>query len=87
MDFLLKGRTICETDGQLKFSNGDQSGGNPLWAEKQREDRLRELGFEVVRGYWSDGADLTRLATELHRALARAALDPSPLRGHQQPAP
>ena len=92
VDFLLQGRTICETDGRAKYlgednySGGDEPGGNALWAEKQREDRLRELGFEVVRGYWSDGADLTRLDTELHRAFARAALDPSPLRGHQRPA-
>ena len=84
VDFLLNGRTVCETDGRMKYAAKEQPGDQPLWAEQQREDRLRELGFEVVRGYWSDGADLTRLATELRRAFARAALDPSPLRGSQR---
>ena len=83
VDFLLKGRTVFETDGRGKYTDAGRYDGNALWAEKQRADRLRELGFEVVRGYWSDGADLTRLATELRRACARAELDPSPLRGHQ----
>ena len=79
VDFLLKGRTICEVDGRLKYDDSAA-----LWAEKQREDRLRELGFEVVRGYWSDGANPARLASELQRAFVRAALNPSPLRGHQR---
>ena len=75
VDFLLEGRTICEVDGRLKYDDS-----SALWAEKQREDRLRELGFEVVRGYWSDGADLTRLAGDLQRAFVRSALNPAPLR-------
>ena len=79
VDFLLKGRTICEVDGRLKYEDS-----GTLWAEKQREDRLRELGFEVVRGYWSDGVNPMRLAGELQRAFVRAALNPSPLRGQQR---
>lgn len=42
-------RTVGEADGRLKYV--DQAA---LWFEKQREDRLREAGFEVVRFGWAD---------------------------------
>jgi hypothetical protein len=71
-------RTVCETDGRLKYaelgSDDRAVAGMPLWDEKLREDRLRDLGLEVVRGYWSDGDDDgARLAERLRRAFARGA--------------
>lgn len=80
VDFLWREhRTVLEVDGRLEYRDRDDvSPGDrlrdPLFAEKQREDRLRELGLEVVRGYWSDGDDRGRdLADRLRRAFARAA--------------
>jgi Protein of unknown function (DUF559) len=50
VDFLWKQEaTVGEADGQLKYRQPAT-----LWYEKQREDRLRELGFEVVRWGWDD---------------------------------
>lgn len=69
-------RTVLEMDGRKKYVD-DESGGadartTPLWFEKLREDRIRDTGLEVVRGYWSDvtgaGDDL---AARLERAFAR----------------
>lgn len=80
VDFLWREhRTVLEVDGRIKYRDRDDvSPGDrlrdPLFAEKQREDRLRELGLEVVRGYWSDRDDRGRdLADRLRRAFARAA--------------
>jgi putative AbiEi antitoxin of type IV toxin-antitoxin system/uncharacterized protein DUF559 len=42
-------RTIGEADGAGKYTAP-----SALMAEKRREDRLRELGFEVVRFDWDD---------------------------------
>lgn len=66
-------RTVCETDGQMKYAGDDgRERRGPLWQEKLREDRLRDLGLEVVRGYWSDGEDGgAALAARLRRAFAR----------------
>lgn len=62
-------RTVCELDGQLKYADRQV-----LWQEKRREDAVRDLGLEVVRGYWSDGADGGRaLAARLRRAFVRGA--------------
>jgi len=42
-------RTIVEIDGKTKYSDPEV-----LWREKRREDRLRELGYQVVRLSWAD---------------------------------
>ncbi len=61
-------RTIVEFDGMLKYrSEGD------LRAEKQREDWLRELGYEVVRLTWADLAKPERVASLILAAFARSA--------------
>lgn len=80
VDFVwLEHRTVCEVDGRLKYvGTGQTRPGDalrdPLFTEKQREDTLRELGLEVVRGYWSDGADRgLRLAGKIRRAFERGA--------------
>lgn len=68
----LQHRTVVEMDGRLKY---DQDQGS-LWREKLREDALRDLGLEVVRGYWSDGPDGAALVERVRRAFARAATRP-----------
>ena len=57
VDYLFRAqRTIGEFDGRLKYRLAS-AGGNPedaLWREKLREDRLRSLGYAVVRITWAD---------------------------------
>ncbi|HEX2499769.1 MAG TPA: type IV toxin-antitoxin system AbiEi family antitoxin [Actinomycetes bacterium] len=70
VDFLWREqRTVGEADGRLKYGSIDV-----LYREKQREDRLRELGFEVVR--W-DATDLRHnpaaTAARIRAAFARGA--------------
>jgi hypothetical protein len=70
VDFLWeKERTVLEADGRLKYdANGS------LWREKLREDALRDLGFEVVRAYWSDGRDSgAEMAGKVRRAFGMNA--------------
>lgn len=63
-------RTVCEVDGRLKYQ--DRERGDVLWQEKLREDTLRDLGLEVVRGYWSDGRTRGRsLVERVTRGFAR----------------
>lgn len=78
VDFLFREqRTVAESDGKVKYVDSDDQPRTPaeeLWREKRREDALRELGFEVVRGYFDDRADGgAALADRLRRAFARAA--------------
>jgi hypothetical protein len=93
-------RTVLETDGRKKYVTGDQPQHDGLakdgvvWQEKLREDRLRDCGLEVVRGYWSDGDDGGAALTErLRRAFARGSRAPAgreyvlgpPVRPHARP--
>jgi hypothetical protein len=51
VDFLVNGTmVIIEFDGKVKYAAGDPS---VLWHEKRREDRLRRLGYVVVRVTWA----------------------------------
>ena len=50
----------------------DDPTGLTLFKEKLREDRLRALGFVVVRVTWSDLANPARLLARVHAALAAA---------------
>ena len=64
----LEHRTVAEADGRLKYS-----GARDLWEEKRREDRLRDIGFEVVRFTWDDAfRHPAELAARVRRAFARA---------------
>ena len=64
VDFLLDDApVVIEFDGRVKYGRGAdeldpfgrrRSGQEVLWQEKRREDRLRELGYEVVRVVWSE---------------------------------
>jgi len=76
-DFGWRGqRTLGEFDGRVKYGREFQPGRTVeevVWREKQREDRLRELGWEVVRWTWADLYVPGLLAERLHRAFARSA--------------
>ena len=66
-------RTVAEADGALKYSSA-----NDLFAEKRREDRLREAGFEVVRYTWDEilrtpQVVVARILAAFERAARRAA--------------
>jgi hypothetical protein len=65
-------RTVLEMDGRIKYEEEGRPEKGVAWQEKLREDRLRDCGLEVVRGYWSDGDDGgAALAERLRRAFAR----------------
>jgi hypothetical protein len=69
-------RTLGEFDGRVKYGRLLRPGQRPedvLWAEKQREDALRDLGWQVVRWTWADLDREVLLADRLHRAFRRAA--------------
>lgn len=71
VDFLVKGtKVIVEFDGKVKFASGDPS---VLWAEKRREDRLRAMGYTVVRLTWADLESPGKAVAKVRRALQAAA--------------
>ncbi len=83
VDFLWpEQRVVGEFDGRLKYRRPED-----LWAEKRREDRLRE-GYEVVRWVWSDVVgDFRPVAGRIRAAFARGAARvarplPHPLLGY-----
>ncbi|NNM45673.1 type IV toxin-antitoxin system AbiEi family antitoxin domain-containing protein [Knoellia koreensis] len=71
VDFLVGERVVVEFDGLVKYSGAD--GREALAAEKQREDRLRAAGYEVVRLTWADLKDPERVARMIRQAAARSA--------------
>lgn len=67
-DFLFRDQwTVVEFDGALKYATTAD-----LVAEKLREDRLRELGYEVVRVTWADLEHPARVVARIRAAFARA---------------
>ena len=78
VDFCFKQqRVVVECDGQIKYRKGSSWQAKPeetLWAEKLREDKVRDQGYEVVRSYAKDGQDAgAALCRRIHQAAARAA--------------
>lgn len=71
VDLLVAGRVVVEFDGLVKYEGAD--GRTALAAEKAREDRLRALGYEVVRITWADLEHPGRVAALVRAALARAS--------------
>ena len=66
-------RTVAEADGALKYGTVTD-----LFAEKRREDRLREAGHEVVRYTWDEALRCPELvAARILRAFERAARRPA----------
>lgn len=72
VDFLIKGtKVVIEFDGKVKYADDD---GTALFAEKKREDRLRRLGYIVVRVIWADLERPAILLAKVRQAMAIAAL-------------
>jgi very-short-patch-repair endonuclease len=68
VDFLVDGtRVIIEFDGKVKYAAGDPK---VLWDEKRREDRLRRLGYLVVRITWAQLERPGAVAAAVRAALA-----------------
>jgi hypothetical protein len=73
VDFLVaQQRTVVEFDGLVKYEGYD--GRAAPAQEKRREDRLRALGYQVVRLTWADLADPQRVKAMLEQAFARQHL-------------
>ena len=71
----LSNRTVGEFDGRVKYGRDGPNAENRdvLWREKQREDRLRALGLEVVRWTWADLDHPDEIARRIRTAWQRAA--------------
>ena len=62
-------RTVAEADGALKYRTPAD-----LFEEKRREDRMRDLGEEVVRYTWEEALRRPQLlAARMRRAFVRSA--------------
>ena len=74
VDFLFwEWKVIGEFDGESKYDSK-----RVLLDEKYREDRLRDLGWVVVRWNWRDLDDPRALLRRFEHARARAAALPQP---------
>jgi hypothetical protein len=66
---------VGEFDGRLKYRVAPgaepEEAGRVVFLEKQREDRIRELGYEVVRWVYADLFVPERLVARVGAALAR----------------
>ncbi|WP_109473765.1 hypothetical protein [Ornithinimicrobium cavernae] len=69
---MLRGhKVIVEFDGLVKYAGLD--GRRALAAEKMREDRLRRLGYAVVRLTWRDLDNPARVRSLIEAAIRQAA--------------
>ena len=67
-------RTVGEFDGRVKYGRllrPGQDPGDVVFAEKRREDELRDLGWQVVRWTWSDLEEGALIEQRLRRAFLR----------------
>jgi hypothetical protein len=65
---------LGEFDGRIKYGRllrPGQDPGDAVFAEKRREDDLRDAGWGVVRWTWADLRQPERLAERVRRALQR----------------
>lgn len=68
--------TLGEFDGRVKYGallRPGQRVEDVVWAEKRREDALRDLGWQVVRWTWADLLKPWLIADRLRRAFSRSA--------------
>jgi very-short-patch-repair endonuclease len=73
VDFLFAAEgTIVEFDGRVKYGRDGDVAAGVVVREKLREDRLRELGYEIVRITWADLAHPERTAARIRAAFGRA---------------
>ena len=81
-------RVIGEFDGDAKYLDdaflGDMSTREAILAEKKREDRLRALGYQVVRWDWQAATNAALLRRKL--SAAGITVQKSPPRGPIPPA-
>ncbi|WEV78993.1 hypothetical protein O9K63_04105 [Janibacter cremeus] len=63
-------RVLIEFDGKVKYTDG---GVDALFREKKREDRLRALGYVLVRVTWADLFHSERIVAAVSAALMAAA--------------
>lgn len=63
-------RVLIEFDGKIKYTDG---GPDALFREKKREDRIRALGYVVIRLTWADLFHSERVLRAVRDALAHAA--------------
>jgi hypothetical protein len=74
----LERRTLGEFDGRGKYGLVpgalSQAAAEVLWLEKRGEDRLRALGWEIVRWTWRDLFHPEQLAAQVRAAFRRALL-------------
>lgn len=67
-------RTIVEFDGKIKYTGEltpDVDPADVLWREKKREDRLRTMGFQIVRLTWADLANPQAVGARVRAAFGR----------------
>lgn len=67
-------RTLGEFDGRVKYGRllrPGETAGDVVYAEKLREDAMRDLGCQVVRWTYADLMTPAVIATKLQRAFAR----------------
>ena len=72
---------LGEFDGRIKYTGEGaygRSSTDAIMEEKQRENRLRDLGWSLVRWTYADLHHPDRLAGIVADALARAAMLPTP---------
>lgn len=72
-------RTLGEFDGRVKYGQllrPGQDASDVVFAEKVREDALRDLGWQVVRWVWDDLSQPQRLIERLNRAFERGRRTP-----------
>jgi very-short-patch-repair endonuclease len=70
VDFVVQGtKVVVEFDGKVKYRDGDV---DTLFREKRREDRLRRLGYTVIRVTWSDLARPERIVAWIRQATSAA---------------
>jgi very-short-patch-repair endonuclease len=62
-------KVVIEFDGKVKYRDGD---GDTLFQEKRREDRLRRLGYTVIRVTWSDLGRPERVVAWIRQATSAA---------------
>lgn len=71
VDLGIKGtRVLIEFDGKVKYSDG---GVDALFKEKRREDRIRSMGYLVVRVTWADLFQPQQIVEAVRVALRAAA--------------
>ncbi|GAB2629297.1 hypothetical protein ABI214_22470 [Prescottella soli] len=83
VDFLFADAGVVgEFDGKVKYGKYVRAGQDPgdaVFAEKQREDRIRDAGWGVVRWTWRDLDRPAVIGERIRRAMTRRDGRPRPL--------